>query len=395
MIIDCEAALVNPKHNDRPRYSRAKVGLANDHSSSAVVIVITSQCKEKFKIVNNCTLHKTTISFNLPKKDLYIRNCDQLLLKAFMSLINKITTHQTIPKLANVSTVEKMKPKPTTLTIKDNAFSASDLSNKCLQKLSIETFRTIPRLVWKLNNLCELILNNCDLVDIPHKLQDLKTNLRILDLSKNHIKCIDGSFVVAMKHLKTLNLSHNQLQYIPLELKSMQSLEKLNVSHNELSSVVHSVGSISSLNDLDISHNQINSLSYSLIKELLRYVRLNNLDTSGNPLRERLFTTSIIINKPFPTLKSLCLANIVSTNCLLNNCHQILPHTLYKELQINAEKCCHCGESVVDKRMKLRSVHQSLEQIVTSLSTTHFPSFPHFPAIQYVCYLCLFNKSLI
>ena len=89
-----------------------------------------------------------------------------------MSLMSKILKKQLIPKLAKVSIVEKLKPKPTALTIKDNTFSASDLSNKCLQRLFCDNFRLIPRLVWKLNNLIELKLNNCEMTETPIQLRD-------------------------------------------------------------------------------------------------------------------------------------------------------------------------------------------------------------------------------
>jgi len=359
------------------------------------VIVITTQWKEKLRIRNNCTIRKTTISFIAPKKDLYLRNYDELVFKAFMTLMARISANQLTTKLADVSALEKLRPKPTSLAVRDDAFTASDLSNKCLQKLSVERFRTIPRLVWKLNNLVELSLNGCELTEIPLKLNDLAPTLKILDVSRNHIRAIDGSFAVAMRHLRSLDVNHNKLAYIPLEIKAMTRLERLIVSHNELTHLAITLGLISALKCLDISHNQLNGLSFSMVRQLFLKTRLENLDTSGNPFKESAYRSSIVQNKPFPTLQNLCLARIVSTDCLLYSCHQFLPQTLYKAMQMNADKCCVCSEYVVDKQMILGVIPQSLEQIAVCLTSSGFPSFPKFPSTQYVCHLCLNNRTIV
>jgi hypothetical protein len=224
MIIDCEASLVVAGSGDRVRYSRAKVGLAADSAGSALLVVITSQFKDKFKIVNNCSIGSTTISFKAPKKDLYIKSCDQLILKAFMSLVRKILKRETIPKLANISSVEKLKPKPTSLSISGNNYNINDLTNKCLTKLFCDNLKLIPRLVWKLNNLTQLKLSFCQLNETPIHLNDLGLKLKLLDLSHNNIQSIDGSFLIAMKQLNHLDLSFNQLNYLSFEVISLKSL---------------------------------------------------------------------------------------------------------------------------------------------------------------------------
>ena len=389
MIIDCEAALVLTRCADRPRYSRAKVGIASDNGGNPVLVVITSNIKEKFKIVNNCSLRPTTISFDAPKKDLYIRNCDNMILKAFMSLMTKILKKQLIPKLAKVSVVEKLKPKPTALTIRDNDFSASDLSNKCLQRLVCDNFRLIPRLVWKLNNLVDLKINNCELTEIPMKLNDLGPNLRLLDLSNNEIHSFDGSFVVGMRRLKSLDLNHNKLEFIPFEIKLMSSLERLNLSYNQLSDLPNTLGKISSMQSLDLSHNNLNCLPFTFIKNLLRMTRLNGLDISGNPLREQKSSPSSEIDKSFPSLVTLSSAAILSNDDLLYSCHKYLPQSLYINIVKNGENCAICGRIVADKQIRRTIVQTSLERIANCLSTSPFPTFPMVPASQIVCRLCI------
>jgi hypothetical protein len=396
MIIDCEASLVVAGSGDRVRYSRAKIGLAADSAGSALLVVITSQFKEKFKIVNNCSIGSTTISFKAPKKDLYIKSCDQLILKAFMSLMRKILKRETIPKLANISSVEKLKPKPISLSISGNNYNINDLTNKCLTKLFCDNLKLIPRLVWKLNNLTQLKLTSCQLNEIPINLNDLGLKLKLLDLSHNSIQSIDGSFLIAMKQLNHLDLSFNQLNYLSFEMKALKSLEHLNVSNNRLCDLPFTLGHIMTLKFLDLSNNNLQYIPFSLIKEMLRNVRLSNLDISGNPLREPLsdFTSSLISMPSLPSLKCLSSSAILSNDHFLYKCHQLLPQFLYRNIQMNGEKCSLCFSPIVNRDLKLGVIHQSLELITNCMSTSHFPSFPLVPAVQYICNYCLSSKKV-
>ena len=304
------------------------------------------------------------------------------------ALIRKILTKQLIPKLPNVATVEKMRPKPTSLTIKDNNYNLNELSNKCLQKLHCENLRLIPRLVWKLNNLHELTLVDCELTDIPVQLTDLAPKLRILDLSNNSIKSIDCWFVVEMRHLTNLDISHNKLEFIPYQIKAMTSLDKINLSHNQLSDVTNTLGLIPSLRYLDLSHNNLNHLPYTLIKNLTINTRLNNLDIANNPLKERNKKASDYVKNSFPTLMNLSASAIMNSDTVLYNCHKYLPPSLCKTIAMNGENCLICGRGLIDRHMKLRIIHMSLEQAATCLSTSPFPTFPMGPASQFICHFC-------
>lgn len=394
MIIDCDAALVNTRCADRVRYSRAKVGVATDRANNPVLVVITSSVKEKFRIVNNCTIRSSTISFETPKRDLFLKNCDEVQRKMIFALITKILKGQLIPKLPNVAVMEKLRPKPTSLVIQDNSYSATDLSNKCLQKLHCEKLRLVPRLVWKLTNLHELKLVNCQLTEIPTKLTDLAPKLRTLDLSWNQIKAIDSWFATAMRHLTSLDLSHNQLEFVPYQIKAMTSLERINLSHNQLTDVTNTLGLILSLRCLDLSHNNLNFLPYTLIKNLTIKARLNNLDLASNPLREKSEKPSDHVKRSFPSLLNLSASAIMSSDKLLFVCHEYLPPSLYNIIAINGENCLICSRGLVDRQMKLRIIHMSLEQIAVCLSTSHFPTFPLVPAMQYICHFCRATDKL-
>lgn len=397
MLIDCEACVVAPESGDRLRYSRAKIGLCADSSGSAVLVVNTNQYKHKFKIVDNCCLRSATIRFNCPKRDLYIKNCDQLLLKAFMALVSKIIKRQTFPKLAHISSVEKQKPKPTSLTIDGNQYNFNDLKNKCLTKLFCLNLKLIPRLVWKLNNLVELKLSFCELNEIPLKLNELGLNLKILNLSHNSIQAINGSFLLALRHLNHLDLSHNELLYLPFEIKVLQRLEQLNVCNNSLTDLPFTLAKVSSLQVLNVSHNKLQYIPFSLIKEMALNVRLNNFDISDNPLREPLtdLKTSLMSVTSLPSLKLLSSAAILSHDSLLYSSHHVLPQLLYRNIQLDGEMCSLCCSPFVNKNLKLGVIHQSLEAIAVCMSTSYFPSFPLVPALKYICYYCLLTKKYI
>ena len=391
MIINCEAALVLTNCRDKLRFSRAVVGVGADKSGNPILVVNTSVIKEKFKIVDNCVLRSTvnlTISFKTPKKDLYIRECDHILLKALIGRLKKIMNRELIPKLADISTIEKMKPKPISLTLKDNAFSSVDLSNKCLQKLSIDNFRLIPRLVWKLNNLVDLRLIKCGLTQIPEELYPLGKTLRTLDLSQNQIESIDRKFVFSMKRLTYLELKSNKLVYISHEIDSISSLERLGLSHNQLRHLPNNLGQISSLKSIDLSHNLLNSFPFILTKNFRFKTHLEFMDISGNPLREYK-ESSMPSKEPLPTLFDLSCAAVVSAE-LVPYCRQHLPKFIYQKMVgLRRDNCALCSNIiVVGIHSQYSVVYENFRQLANTLSMTPFPFQPNVPIVRHLCYYC-------
>ena len=193
-----------------------------------------------------------------------------------------------------------------------------------------------------------------------------------------------------MRRLKSLDLNHNKLEFIPYEIKLMSGLERLNLSHNQLSHLPNTLGKICSMQTLDLSHNNLNCLPMTFIKNLLLMTRLNGLDISGNPLREQRESFSTTVDKHFPTLMSLSSAAILSNDALLYSCHQFLPQRIYKNIVTNGDNCAKCERTVVDKQTKYSIIYMSLERIANCLSTSPFPTFPNAPASRHLCHYCRF-----
>ena len=72
----------------------------------------------------------------------------------------------------------------------------------------------------------EMSIENNNLSLIPETFNDLK-NLKLLNLSKNPIKCLNSSLFGGFDKLTTLWMNNCELMYLPKEIGALKSLEKL------------------------------------------------------------------------------------------------------------------------------------------------------------------------
>jgi len=80
-----------------------------------------------------------------------------------------------------------------------------------------------------------------------------------------------------LAHLVHLNVSHNQLNWLPRELASLKQLRHLNISNNLFEHVPPFVGEVRTIDVLLAADNEISDLP-----ESLSYLPLTRLDISGN-----------------------------------------------------------------------------------------------------------------
>ncbi|KAF9970684.1 Leucine-rich repeat serine/threonine-protein kinase 1 [Actinomortierella ambigua] len=106
------------------------------------------------------------------------------------------------------------------------------------------------------------------------KLQSPLLHLTELDLSRNRLASLPDDLTSLAPYLQYLNLSHNQLQEIPLSLCHLTNLQALIVSHNRLSGPIpHQIfARLTQLKTLRLCANQITELPHTL-------ARLNKLET--------------------------------------------------------------------------------------------------------------------
>ena len=68
-------------------------------------------------------------------------------------------------------------------------------------------------------------------------LGDLSASLPRLDLSHNAIVTLDGKELASLITLRSLTLSHNAIDEIPVQLYRLEALEALDLAHNQIPSL--------------------------------------------------------------------------------------------------------------------------------------------------------------
>ncbi|XP_014785659.1 uncharacterized protein LOC106880302 isoform X1 [Octopus bimaculoides] len=118
-----------------------------------------------------------------------------------------------------------------------------------------ETLSLYERLNASFNSLTEIQLNMPFI--FPH--------LTYLDLSHNNLYFLPDTMGLFL-HLEILILHHNYLKQIPHSMVQLDKLSKLDLSNNMLITLPKSLGEMKSLQKLNISHNKIRELPLSLIE---------------------------------------------------------------------------------------------------------------------------------
>eukprot|EP01105_Mastigella_eilhardi_P024191 TRINITY_DN6270_c0_g1_i1.p1 TRINITY_DN6270_c0_g1~~TRINITY_DN6270_c0_g1_i1.p1 ORF type:complete len:2016 (-),score=529.84 TRINITY_DN6270_c0_g1_i1:990-6662(-) len=110
-----------------------------------------------------------------------------------------------------------------------------------------------------LTQLRKLYLSNNSLAVVPEPaIAAWAHNLQLLDLSYNKLKF--QSQFTSLANLQTLNLSHNEVDVIPLKIVVMTQLVQLYLSHNKLKEVTPALGLLRNLEVLVLSHNPKHTL---------------------------------------------------------------------------------------------------------------------------------------
>lgn len=158
----------------------------------------------------------------------------------------------------------------------------------------------LPDLCSTLPALEVLSLQDCGFHAWDHtRFQDC-ASLEDLDLSGNEIREVEGDFSVTAKLFK-LNLSRNEIERIEpgFTLGNSSNLIQLDLSRNKLAEVYGSfLGNTQSLVELDFSHNALAESNVNLSVLLQDLNHLKSLDLSCNNF-------SVLPSKLFPNLKKL------------------------------------------------------------------------------------------
>jgi hypothetical protein len=85
----------------------------------------------------------------------------------------------------------------------------------------------------------------------------LKTTVRKLILTDNHLVSVPPELFQHLKELRELGLGHNQLTYLPEEVQLLQNLETLDVQHNQLKIVPASMYKCARLSVINLNGNPL------------------------------------------------------------------------------------------------------------------------------------------
>lgn len=166
---------------------------------------------------------------------------------------------------------------------------------KRLEHLSLRnnTLKELPTILFTLENIKHLNLSDNQIHEISgHYFKNLMS-IEKVDISYNQISSIPTETVTYSK-CNSLNLKGNKLQKFPTAISDVKTLEKLDLSENKISSLEDDAfDGLENLIELDLSFNELSYLPTSIGK----LKKLKRLNLSGNKIN--------LLPKEFENLTSL------------------------------------------------------------------------------------------
>lgn len=185
---------------------------------------------------------------------------------------------QTISQLTNLKEIY----------LGDNEFKGDiGTSLKCLSKIkSIECIKLDRNLIsnisinsYNFSNLSTFSISDNKLTSFEG-IFEWKT-LQILNLSGNNIEIIPKE-IKNLKALKKLYLNKNKIKSIPKEIRELKQLIEFEIKNNSIEEIPIIFGDLSNLEVVDVSNNFIKTLPGSMY--FLN--KLTKLNVQGNPIKD-------------------------------------------------------------------------------------------------------------
>ncbi|KAL0848920.1 hypothetical protein ABMA28_013319 [Loxostege sticticalis] len=231
-----------------------------------------------------------------------------------------------------------------------------DLSDTVVADLSKNRFSEVPDEVTTYVFLEKLLLSQNIIRSVPCAVGGLQS-LTYLDLSSNQLTELPRE--VCQMPLQVLLVPDNLLSTLPKEIGKMTTLAELDASNNRLTQVPMTLGDCAGLRALDLSHNQL-----GLLPLQITYLRLEHLDVSCNcisslPLELRNMTTLVTLN-----LDNNPLVSPPTTICMRGRVH------IFKYLENMANKDNLPAHKRVEETRR-SAKHSSYINNSPNQSTTH------------------------
>lgn len=354
------------------------------------------EIKENIKAVLTKFLNegKTTIQFKVPAHDLYIQ-ADTIQLKGFLHLLRNALEKKVVgielQKYSSMTVQPVKKMAPTKLTITSRSDYPIKGLPRTLEELHINDIQrcSLDRGILNLIKLKILDLSNNCIEYLPEEFCNLPS-LSVLNISQNNFyksspkqwSWLCGNVA---KNLKLLNVSNNQLKFLPDQLVKLHALISLHVDNNEIKFFPSGIGNLRNLRIVTSSNNQISTLPGSVKKW-----RLQTLDLSNNNFDPNFqCNPAAIFPKPLPvcSLKELAAKKVLSLR--LSYSSLTLPRTVIHFL--NLAKYCTCGKACFS--IYIKHIHMLLLSSITECFSMSSEVSMYVPIECYFCSLKCFGTA--
>jgi Leucine-rich repeat (LRR) protein len=138
--------------------------------------------------------------------------------------------------------------------------------------LTKQKLTEIPKEVWLLPNLQELILAKNKIKSVPDSIGKL-TKLQILNLSKNDLTEVPGS-IGQLINLRVLVINQNNLEALPGQIGNLVNLVYLDLWSNNIGFWPEQLSSLKKLRTMDVRVIQIPIEKQMHIQELLPHTKV-------------------------------------------------------------------------------------------------------------------------
>lgn len=255
-----------------------------------------------------------------------------------------------------------------------------------IEKMGFNTTTMLTKILL-LNKLKVLNLSHNTLCYLPEELNKLP-NLKELNLSHNRLSestpkqwqwlgnCLSKSLIL-------LDLSYNELRYIPDQIVKLQNLATLHLSHNLLQTLPAGIGSLRNLKIFSASNNALTILPGSVKK-----LKLQSIDVSNNDFPQSIPNGAGIFPKTLQacSLKEYAAKKVLS--CRIPYPKGTLPLTVIDFLDY--AKYCVCGKACFS--IYLRQPHNLLLSTISETINAVAGDSVYVPIDCYFCSLKCFRS---
>ena len=108
---------------------------------------------------------------------------------------------------------------------------------------------------------------------LPNEINKL-LKLEVISLSINSLNAFNLSSASKMKHLRTVNISHNRLKHFPVDLCMLPNVDAIDVSYNLIVTLPGEIKDLKAM-ELNLNRNRLNALVDSISQcERLKVLRV-------------------------------------------------------------------------------------------------------------------------